>query len=278
MAASLMAIQLVRHLCLRVKKAAAVFWAAFPYIHWVYVMSMRRRQSRKRRSRLTPRVTALAKTRSALKTSRSASAPTSKRRRGIALVAEQEPFGPPEDWYELEEEPSSGYRIVVQDPGPGHFHAVTPDEVRDRLAELPDWMLAPLRVVQLSRITRKKMTFPCYGMQWGCALYLYPIEDELCEYYYEPPKPSVVIESRQFGGKWCEEEPGVWRLDWTEETLRDFYLNNILMHELGHLLDDRNTSYVDRERYAEWFALEYGYKPTRDRRRTRKVRRRHHSA
>ncbi len=38
-----------------------------------------------------------------------------------------------------------------------------------------------------------------------------------------------------------------------------FYLNNILIHELGHLLDERNSTYIDRERYAEWFAVDYGY-------------------
>ena len=69
-----------------------------------------------------------------------------------------------------------------------------------------------------------------------------------------------------------------WQLVWTEATIKDFYLNNILIHELGHLLDNRNTSYTDRERYAEWFAIEHGLKksgrPKRERK--KRVRRRHH--
>ena len=67
-------------------------------------------------------------------------------------------------------------------------------------------------------------------------------------------------------------------MQWTKETIEDFYLNNILIHELGHLLDDRNTSYTDRERYAEWFAIEYGYLPTGGNvsRRQQPIRRRHH--
>jgi predicted Zn-dependent protease len=40
-------------------------------------------------------------------------------------------------------------------------------------------------------------------------------------------------------------------------------LNNILIHELGHLLDRHNTTFTDRERYAEWFAIHFGYKPSR---------------
>ena len=190
---------------------------------------------------------------------------------------EKAPFSPPEDWYEPTGE-ADGYRIVVQSPGPGYSHVLSPEEVRARLAELPAHFLDGLEVVQLSRMTRKKMTFPCYGMQWGATLYLYPLEESREEMFYAPPRPQVVNESRMYGGKWDNPEPTVWRLTWSESAIRDFYLNNILIHELGHLLDDRNTSYQDRERYAEWFAIEYGYLPTggRQARRTH-VRRRHHS-
>ncbi len=155
---------------------------------------------------------------------------------------------------------------------------MTPDEVRDRLAELPKHFVEPLEIVQFSRMTRKKQSFPCYGMQWGSTVYLYPIEDNFEEYYSAPPKPSQMNEARMFGGRWIHEAPDVWKLAWTEKAVKDFYLNNILIHELGHLLDDRNSRSVDRERYAEWFALEYGYKPTRRRWSPAKkaVLRRHH--
>ena len=172
------------------------------------------------------------------------------------------PFVPPEDWHEPLEQ-RSDYKIVIQDPGQGYHHILTPQEIRDRLADLPDHFLEPLHVVQLSRMTRKKQSFPCYGMQWGSSLYLYPIEDNLIEYYNSPPKPNQVNEARMYGGRWMQEGTDGWKLVWTEKAIKDFYLNNILIHELGHLLDDRNSRSVDRERYAEWFAIEYGYRSTR---------------
>jgi hypothetical protein len=187
----------------------------------------------------------------------------SKRARG-GQANERLPFVPPEDWHEPRES-GVGYRIVVQPPGDGFRHVLTPQEVRERLAELPPNFLAPLEVVQFSRMTRKKQSFPCYGMQWGSSLYLYPIELNLVEYYDAPPKPNQVNEARMYGGRWVHDGDGVWKLVWTERSIKDFYLNNILIHELGHLLDDRNTRTIDRERYAEWFALEYGYKPGRKR-------------
>jgi hypothetical protein len=140
---------------------------------------------------------------------------------------------------------------------------LTTTEVHERLEALPSGFIKALEVVQFSRMTRKKQSFPCYGMQWGASVYLYPIETNLVEYYSSPPKPSQINEARMFGGRWVHEAPSVWKLVWTERAIKDFYLNNILIHEIGHLLDERNSRTVDRERYAEWFALEYGYKPTR---------------
>jgi hypothetical protein len=185
------------------------------------------------------------------------------------------PFVPPEDWHEPTEK-RNGYRIIVQPPGEGFRHILTPEDVRRRLAEFPEWMIAELDVVQFSRMTRKKQSFPCYGMQWGTSLYLYPIEEGLVEYYNAPPTPAQVNEARMYGGEWRETSPGVWGLHWTEESIRDFYLNNILIHELGHLVDSRNTGYVARERFAEWFAVEYGYKRSQAARPPKKITRRHH--
>ncbi|HEX5446555.1 MAG TPA: hypothetical protein VFW87_22240 [Pirellulales bacterium] len=187
------------------------------------------------------------------------------------------PFVPPEDWHEPSES-RDGYRVIVQSPGAGFRHILTPEDVRRRLAVFPAEMLANLEVVQFSRMTRKKQSFPCYGMQWGTSLYLYPIEENLVEYYHCPPTPNQMNEARMYGGCWTQASSGVWALTWTKESVRDFYLNNILIHELGHLVDVRNTGYVDRERYAEWFALEYGYKRSRADRSRKKIVRRHHAS
>ncbi|HTQ39714.1 MAG TPA: hypothetical protein VMJ32_11855 [Pirellulales bacterium] len=186
---------------------------------------------------------------------------SSKRARGVPRN-EQLPFVPPENWHEPHEQ-GGNYRIVVQSPGVGHRHILTLAEVRDRLSQLPPHFVAPLEVVQFSRMTRKKLSFPCYGMQWGPTIYLYPVEESLVERFKTPPKPAQLIEARMYGGRWEQDGPTSWKLVWSELALKDYYLNNILIHELGHLLDDRNSRSHDRERFAEWFALQYGYKPTR---------------
>ena len=119
---------------------------------------------------------------------------------------------PPEDWYEPSETPVDRYRIVEQPAGEGYRHVLTAAEIQQRLALMPSGMLQALEVVQLSRMTRRKRTFPCYGMQWGNALYLYPLEESLVEHFDTPPRPNLVNETRMYGGRWSEPSPGCWLL------------------------------------------------------------------
>lgn len=183
-------------------------------------------------------------------------------RQRLSQEAKGDPFCPPEIWHEPADRDE--VEIVTQSPGAGYLHPVTANEVAERIELLPGRFRQPLEIVQLSTMTRKRALMPLYGLQWGSTVYLYPIEDSLVESYRCPPLPAQVIEARMFGGKWSQDGP-VWRLEWTLPALKDFYLNNILIHEIGHVNDTRNTNSRDRERYAEWFAIEYGYRSSRRR-------------
>lgn len=184
-------------------------------------------------------------------------------RQRLPETSYSEGFGAPETWHEpLGRE---AIKYVVEPPGAGYVHPVTTQEVADRIAQLPKRFQTQLEIVQFSRMTRKRALFPCYGMQWGTAVYLYPIEATFVERYTRPPRPEQLIEARMYGGVW-QPEGRDWRLVWTADSVKDFYLNNVLIHEIGHAVDDRNSSYLDRERYANWFAVEYGYRASRRRR------------
>ena len=199
-----------------------------------------------------------------------------KARRTIAPRNQENLFDAPEDWHEpIGKE---DYNVLVMDPGKGYRHVVSAAQVRSRLARLPQRFLNGLEIVQLSTMTRKKKRLPCYGLQWGCAVYLYPFCQTLEEHFHTPPPQQMVIETKMYGARWDHPEPNLWRLIWSESSARDYQLNNILIHELGHLVDTWNNKSVDQERYAEWFAIEYGYLHSggqQRRRPRRKVRRRH---
>ncbi|WP_010584900.1 rhodanese-like domain-containing protein [Schlesneria paludicola] len=171
-------------------------------------------------------------------------------------------FSAPEVWHEPQARSETEY--IVQPAGKGFIHPVTVEEIRERLAQLPGDLARGVEVVQLSSMTRKRRLFPLYGMQWGPNVYLYPIEASLTETYVRPPKPEQLIEARMFGGVWSQ-QGSEWKLTWSPDTIRDFYLNNVLIHEVGHVNDTRNTNTLKREQYAIWFATEYGYRASRGR-------------
>lgn len=169
-------------------------------------------------------------------------------------------LAPAERWHEPRGHGRT--RFIVNSPGREYVHPVSVEEVRERLAELPERFTRYLEVLQFSTMTRKRRTFPCYGMQWGSAVYLYPIESEFVETYPSPPNPQQEIEAHMFGGQW-KQDGERWKLIWTPTSIKDFYLNNVLIHEIGHLNDPRNNRSRDRERFANWFAIEYGYRRKR---------------
>ena len=177
-------------------------------------------------------------------------------------------FDAPEVWHDpvsSDDLHDHDLKIVSQPAGRGYIHPVSADDVRERVLQLPAEFQEKLDIVQFSRMTKKRRLFPCYGLQWGTAVYLYPIEESLEELYVRAPRPAQRIETEMYGGRWVQ-DGNLWRLIWTETTIRDFYLNNVLIHEIGHINDDRNTSFRKREQFADWFAVEYGYRASRQKR------------
>ena len=59
------------------------------------------------------------------------------RRTNADIRNRQEPFAPPEDWHEPTGS-EQGYRVISQYPGAGYRHVVTPEQIRTRLAQLPE--------------------------------------------------------------------------------------------------------------------------------------------
>ncbi|QDU80008.1 hypothetical protein Pla110_17300 [Polystyrenella longa] len=183
-------------------------------------------------------------------------------KQGRGERSQSQAFNAPEIWHAPTE--ADHFTFVEYSAGENYIHPVTRNEVLERIRELPAEFQADLDVIQFSAMTRKRALFPCYGMQWGNTVYLYPIEANLEEVYTRAPMPQQRIETEMYGGQW-EQHGSEWILSWTEETIRDFYLNNILIHEIGHINDHRNTRQEDRERYANWFAIEYGFRASRGR-------------
>ena len=73
------------------------------------------------------------------------------KRARISSAVLRGPYLPPEDWYEPRETATKGnFRIVKHAAGPGFRHVLSEADVRQRLAQLPAWMIETLEVVHLT--------------------------------------------------------------------------------------------------------------------------------
>lgn len=71
-------------------------------------------------------------------------------------------------------------------------------------------------------------------------------------YYKRSPKPSELRPFIRAGANIVPKEKGIIvQLDM--ESLRAFYLGDVLMHELGHHVDPHSGG-LRREKFAKWFA------------------------
>jgi hypothetical protein len=171
------------------------------------------------------------------------------------------------DFEKLIEHEGEGIYFHVEPAGTNYLHVLTPAEILVRLHALPDNLLSRLTCVVLPRMTRKRKLFNIYGMQWDKTIYLYPMPASLRVGDEHSLPASYVAEARQFGAT-VEETPTGPVIQWSLDTIKQFYLENILLHELGHTLDTRNSSTRDREAFAEAFARKYGRWPKRKPRRS----------
>ena len=172
-------------------------------------------------------------------------------------------FSAPETWHEPQG--LDDIRYELQSAGEGYLHPVAPDEVQDRIRMLPERLTESIEVVRFSSMTRTSQPVSAVWNAVGCEHLPVPHRSFTGRILRTTAESSAqLIESRMFGGEWKQVD-GIWTLTWTRETIRDFYLNNVLIHEIGHVNDLRNTNSAARERYANWFATEYGYRTSRGR-------------
>jgi hypothetical protein len=144
---------------------------------------------------------------------------------------------------------------------------LTINSVRQALARVRPEFLSDLKGVFLMAGTRKmaktfKASF-AYGVYGLNCIFIFPYpRSQMNIHFSRQPKPSYLQEFKRVGAEVIQEDSGV-TINFTVQSLEEFYLRDVLMHELGHHVDRHSGKDHRRsEAFAEWFALEYGLKHT----------------
>jgi hypothetical protein len=145
---------------------------------------------------------------------------------------------------------------------PSFLLPVTCADVIETLDRVPTRFTAGLRAVFLLGGSAKQkqvasgrlFAYGSYGYGF-IFLHAYPA-NQMTEVWPHLPKPSVRREYERAGAVW-RQVTGGWQLEFTPESLRRFYLNDVLLHEVGHHVDrGSGKNKRDAEAFANWMAIE----------------------
>ena len=146
----------------------------------------------------------------------------------------------------------------IVDPLPKDYvYPCSIEDIRKKLEELPSRMLRNLSVIHLCNQVKMNPGVDAHIYD-GTYIRIYPVPDKFrWNYGKKKPNPAFAQERLEFGAYW-QKIDNEWFLCWDKDSLRDYILNHVLLHEIGHSLDDVHYGTDKGERLAEAFAHQVG--------------------
>ena len=148
------------------------------------------------------------------------------------------------------------------------FMPVTADELKATLKTLPQEFTDGLKGIFLLAGSNKQLKvssgkLACFGMYYYNCVFLFPYpKNQFKVSSKKLPAPHIQREYERAGATYTQKN-NRWIRTFSEASLKQFYLRDVFIHEIGHHIDrNSNRSYEKAERFAEWFATQYGFKLT----------------
>jgi hypothetical protein len=154
--------------------------------------------------------------------------------------------------------------ILVEQPAPGFVIPCTESEIRAAINRIPAEFLKNLTAIVViggSQKIEKAFRKYAYGTYWNNWIFLAAYPQNWMTYKWSKGgiQPDGLIEYKQSGAT-VEEIKGGMQVIFDLTSLKRYYLQNVLIHEIAHHIDQTNTTFRKRENFAKWFATEYGYR------------------
>lgn len=142
--------------------------------------------------------------------------------------------------------PNDELPIFIKDnPSKDFYFPVTEDEILERLSKLPNehrekithiW-LRKIKKVDHENCEEAEAMFICGSGVNLIVLNAFPTNLRMIFGNKKPTKRTLKLYSDWTQDLQFDEKKKVWFLQWNTETIRDYYLNSLLLHEIGHFVD-----------------------------------------
>ncbi len=144
---------------------------------------------------------------------------------------------------------------------------LSPDDVQEALNSMPSKFKNGLDgVFSLSGISAKHNKIESlyrYGTYWRCCIFLFPYPGEWMSIKAKKFQPHILREYERVGAEIINDGGKQLLIRFNDDSLREFYLRDVLIHEVGHHVDRLSLARKTRkeaEGFANWFVTEYGFK------------------
>lgn len=151
---------------------------------------------------------------------------------------------------------------MMENPSRDFFFPITVEDVKAFLSRLPPELTEHLTHIWFRKPPKKKKyqgAFICGSGVQLIVLYPFP-KDLLMRFGKQKPDKATLNWYAAFKPQLIQKGTK-WFLKWSEEGIREYYLNGLLLHELGHKVDSYHrrswsSSYGEK---AEKFANNFAY-------------------
>ena len=155
---------------------------------------------------------------------------------------------------------------IVENPSKAFYFPISVDDINRILKKLPTEDTEHLTHIWLRKI--KKSDYLKDDSIQGCfivgrgvyLIILYPFpRDNRMIFGKKKPILKTINSYEKYTTDLKQDKDGYWFLQWTEDLIKQYYLENLLLHEIGHSIDSFNSSFWSKAsvRKQEEFANGY---------------------
>lgn len=160
--------------------------------------------------------------------------------------------------------PNETLPILIQDnPSRDFFFPISVEEALTAIKALPNNAHKGITHIWLRRFKKsefEKGKLPLAELIWGSGvrvIILYPFpKNMIMNFGVQKPSNRRINEL----AKWntgLKKEKNKWVMEWELESLREYYVSNLLYHEVGHHVDQYYREYKKSEEFANQYAIQH---------------------
>ncbi len=162
--------------------------------------------------------------------------------------------------------------IIKDNPSRDFYFPVSAKELKEFINKLPKEQTENLTHIWLRKMTKKEYekdgsvqgSFICGSGVNLIVLYPFPTDMKM-KFGKKKPLKKIIKWYSNYEPELIEDN-GNWQLIWTEDKIKRYYLEGLLLHEIGHKIDSVYKRYWSKsykqkaEKFADNFAYYWGDK------------------